>query len=414
MATDDKFEKLYEKQLEFLTELNSQTKEESRKAFQKANDTLNQVGKTEEKIRSYIKKVFVIVVTIISFFGTILTGIGIFSIFDVKKKYDEFNQMAKDSKVLFNEINNITNNSREKLLEVKEIAEEAKVTKEIFLDIKRSVDDTKIKKNIDQLSLLELSDASIRYRRTIQEIWEYIQKADKYDYLVLFEAINNYIELTEEGGIDLDENELFELIKASTIVIKKCNESDWRTQLNCRNFIVDKGNSIHNKNNYLFDNLKEFLNIKIASANNQSIYKWNLVIVLSKLKIITSEDLKYLDDYIIRINSNESRINEPERTWLSCASAIELIQNKKISGWEVFSKYFNKGTNKQKSIAILMLSLIKRNNLESLGINKYLNLDANVDKFVFFNSLLQELEQNALDIYSKKYYARLIKNMKIK
>ena len=56
MGLNDSFEKLYEDQLKFVKEIYSSTKEESQDVLKKADDVLNRVGKTEEDLRSIVKK----------------------------------------------------------------------------------------------------------------------------------------------------------------------------------------------------------------------------------------------------------------------------------------------------------------------------------------------------------------------
>lgn len=411
MGSNDSFEKLYEDQLKFVKEIYSSTKEESQDVLKKADDVLNRVGKTEESLRSIVKKGTTLILGLLVFFGSFFGFLGIKTWIDVTKRYHEFKGFSEESKAMYNELTESKKQADKILTDLYMLSEKSNVLKEITLDIRRLVEDSRVTDNIDGLSLSELGDASSRFRETVRDIWKYIEKAEDIHHLVLFEAINKFCILAKLGDIKFTSNQIAALIKSSILVLKNCEENDWRTQLRCSNFICCNTRLLNEQNADLYLDQIETIRLKIIGADNYSKYKWNLVIILSKLGKMDPEHMEYLNSYLKRINSSNSRVNEPGRTWLSCSSAIELLKNKQAEGWNVFANYFKNGTPRQKSIAIRSLSNLGRKKLENLDIYKNLKISDNVDTFEFFIDHLKTLRQNAKDKYSIRYYDQMVRNL---
>lgn len=413
MGLNNSFEKLYEDQLKFVKEIYSSTKEESQDVLKKADDVLNRVGKTEEDLRSIVKKGTTLILGLLVFFGSFFGFLGIKTWIDITKRYHEFKGFSIESKEMYTELSESKKQADKILTDLYLLSEKSNVLKEITLEIRRLVEDSRVTDDIDGLSLSEISDASSRFRETVRDIWKYIEKAEDIHYLVLFEAINKYCLLAKLGDIKLASNKIAALIKSSIIVLKNCDKNDWRTQLRCSNLICCKTKSLYEQNSDLYNDQIENIRLKIIGADNESKYKWNLVIILSKLGIMDPEHMEYLISYLKRINNSNSRVNEPGRTWLSCSAAIELLKNRKVDGWNVFSNYFKKGTPRQKSIAIRSLSNLGRKKLENLDIYNNLKISDNVDTFDFFIDHLKTLKQNAKDKYSIRYYDKMVRNLNI-
>jgi hypothetical protein len=410
-------------------ELHRRIEGKADRVLDKADNVIEKVGKAEGNFRGIIKKATTVISGIIIFIATFLGYFGIKTYIDIKEKINlvsgyvqQSEENSKKIKAYYEEISLKKKESEEIYNGLRNIEDQTKELIDITLNIRRLYDDSRVEEKINMKSMDELRDVTIKIGRSKDEIYEYIKNPEDYNYMVSLEAIKNFMKLVDKGDIELNSKEMSTLNNALLGVLKKCNNRDWRTQLNCRNLLVKNTKELQVVNQSSYNHQIKELRLRCLGADQNSRYKWNLVIVLSYLGKIEPDDLEYLAGFIRKLDSEECPIKEPSKTWLSCISAIHLINNTEIKktfipkkyeemknvGWQVFAKKLRAGKEMEKAIAVLVLSDLGRAKLVENNINQHIKIGSGeVNTIDFLIDGMTQLEKSAKDKYSKAYYAML-------
>jgi hypothetical protein len=457
MDENTSLEKLYEKQLEIVQNIYAKIEEKSSKVLEKADENsdkvlekvdsiLNRVEKTEKRlsdqvedakrkakeiVQGELKRWKTIAVVSASIVIPILSLLGIKTYGDimteVKTSVKEINDTNDSMKTLYQEIatkavasrnfNEQTKNnaikSQNNYEEINKIQQELKKNLyeadaliQIMLHIRRIAQDAKLGEEINMDDIGELQRTCTRFNQTLREVFEYIKTPTSRDYRVVNEAIDVYLNLVKQGQAILSYEDINKLIIATIEVLKNCPDTDWRTQLKSRDILVKLSKNVKKSDEHNFDKLIKYLHYE-SFKENFSVYKWNLVVAISRIGKTENHEIEFLRDSLVNIDNFD--ISEKQKMWMKCVSSIALIklEKKEKSGWQYISQKWKNRDSYEQLIIIQLLSELGRKKLEHYNIEQNWEIGLISNKIDFLISEVNNQRNNAKDIYNRTYFTLL-------
>ncbi len=233
--------------------------ESAKTIFQKTEDRASKTIDHVESSRKTLTLIASIIIGVFSTIGGVLGYFGFTSYFDIKQKYEEIEDTGKNVENILEKTEKKYQEFEDKIESTEKQISENKNVREIMLGIRKVWKDITLDEEIEDMDTETLKMAAIKFRKSKEDLFEYLKEEAEYEPEVKLEALLTFNELVRKGEIVLKQNEKDNVLTSLLGILKTCKDEDWRTRLIVREELIELGKDEQFSERFIWRELQDIV-----------------------------------------------------------------------------------------------------------------------------------------------------------